>query len=1083
MENKDSDYNALIQQYFSGGSIIDNFKKERLENDELIENNEEIIEPINNLEKENSNIIIGIDLGTTNTCASIWRNNNLEIIPDEYGNRTIPSFVAFTHKSRYIGNDAKNQKELNPKNVFYEVKRLIGRKITDNSVIQDAEFLTYNIGTDDNNNILLSSELGKQYTPEEISAMILTKVKLMACEYLKEDVVKAIITVPAYFNDSQRQATKDAAAIAGLECIRIINEPTSAALAYGLLNRSINKKLVNSQGNNTTTTTNSEGNSSISTVNLEGNNSISTVNLEGNNSITTTNSEGNSSISTVNLEGNNTTTTTPSEGNSSISTVNSEGNSSTTTTNSEGNNTTTTTNSEGNSSISTVNSEGNGSISTINSEGNGTTTTTNSEGNGTTTTTNSEGNGSISTINSEGNSSINVVVYDLGGGTLDVSILNINNGIFEVLSSVGNTHLGGVDFDNRLVGYCISQFKRQHGIEKMNDLNVLSLQKLRRACENTKIILSTSVKSTIAVKNFYSEKDLILSLTRDKYINICKDLLILCIKPVEDALRSSNLERNDIDEIILVGGMTRMPSIRDNIKNFFSGKEPNCTVNPDEVVAAGAAIQGYILSNKDDPFSEKITLLDIIPLSLGVETIGGIMNVLISRNSVIPISKKKLYTTDADYCDSVIVKIFEGERKMTKDNFFVGEFELGDIDPSPRGIPQIEVKFNIDVNGIITVSAENKDKQNKKSITITGNKGRLKPEEIKKLVEESKFYELKDKIEKQKRQSYYEIDDLCSNIIININKSEYKLSELDKKMISEDINEVILWLKEKKYYDRENKEYISVIDKLKKRYGTLILKGNIQDENVKSNLINNDRSNSTTVYGNEDDEDESRELFEQIENEEMGFNKLNENEKLEIKQLRSNLIELCNNIHEIITSDGLNLDDEHKKELRDYIDDILLWVHIHQNPNKNDYKYKIDEINDSCNKMIDEYNNNNKHIFEKNAIVKNINSKKDELEQLCITIKSSIECNIFSLEEEHIKNLDEKVSSTLEWIIESNNNNDAEYIARLEEINLLCDKLYHSMIGISMNKEKTLLGNDRDSTILLNMDDFSGTNLTTHLSK
>ena len=995
MENKDSDYNALIQQYFSGGSIIDNFKKERLENDELIENNEEIIEPINNLEKENSNIIIGIDLGTTNTCASIWRNNNLEIIPDEYGNRTIPSFVAFTHKSRYIGNDAKNQKELNPKNVFYEVKRLIGRKITDNSVIQDAEFLTYNIGTDDNNNILLSSELGKQYTPEEISAMILTKVKLMACEYLKEDVVKAIITVPAYFNDSQRQATKDAAAIAGLECIRIINEPTSAALAYGLLNRSINKKLVNSQGNNTTTTTNSEGNSSISTVN----------------------------------------------------------------------------------------SEGNGSISTINSEGNGTTTTTNSEGNGTTTTTNSEGNGSISTINSEGNSSINVVVYDLGGGTLDVSILNINNGIFEVLSSVGNTHLGGVDFDNRLVGYCISQFKRQHGIEKMNDLNVLSLQKLRRACENTKIILSTSVKSTIAVKNFYSEKDLILSLTRDKYINICKDLLILCIKPVEDALRSSNLERNDIDEIILVGGMTRMPSIRDNIKNFFSGKEPNCTVNPDEVVAAGAAIQGYILSNKDDPFSEKITLLDIIPLSLGVETIGGIMNVLISRNSVIPISKKKLYTTDADYCDSVIVKIFEGERKMTKDNFFVGEFELGDIDPSPRGIPQIEVKFNIDVNGIITVSAENKDKQNKKSITITGNKGRLKPEEIKKLVEESKFYELKDKIEKQKRQSYYEIDDLCSNIIININKSEYKLSELDKKMISEDINEVILWLKEKKYYDRENKEYISVIDKLKKRYGTLILKGNIQDENVKSNLINNDRSNSTTVYGNEDDEDESRELFEQIENEEMGFNKLNENEKLEIKQLRSNLIELCNNIHEIITSDGLNLDDEHKKELRDYIDDILLWVHIHQNPNKNDYKYKIDEINDSCNKMIDEYNNNNKHIFEKNAIVKNINSKKDELEQLCITIKSSIECNIFSLEEEHIKNLDEKVSSTLEWIIESNNNNDAEYIARLEEINLLCDKLYHSMIGISMNKEKTLLGNDRDSTILLNMDDFSGTNLTTHLSK
>ena len=927
ISDQDSNYNEIIKQYFTSGSIISSLNNDQ-NNDE--DNDEEYNDNIDNCDDNNSddnNIIIGIDLGTTNTCVSIWRNNNLEIIPDEYGNGTIPSFVAFTNKSRYLGYDAKNQKELNPKNVFYEVKRLIGRKITDNSVIQDSEFFTFDIVTDDDNNVLLLNEFNKKFTPEEISAMILTKVKIMASDYLKQEINKAVITVPAYFNDSQRQATKDAAAIAGLDCVRIINEPTAAALAYGLLNKSIKNNISNNSYNN----------------------------------------------------------------------------------------------------------------------------------------------------------SMNVVVYDLGGGTLDVSILNICDGIFEVLSSVGNTHLGGADFDNRLVSYCITEFKKKNGIDKLKNLSVLSMQKLRRECENTKILLSTTVKTNIAVKNFYEDKNLIVTMTRDKYIRICRDLLILCIKPLEDSLNSAKLERSDIDEIILVGGMTRMPIIRENIKNFFSGKEPNCTINPDEVVSTGAAIQAYLLSNKDDPFSENVTLLDIIPLSLGVETINGVMNVLIPRNSVIPISKKKLYTTDTDYCESVIIKIFEGERKMTKDNFFIGEFELADIDPAPRGIPQIEVKFNIDINGIITVVAENKDKNNKKSITITGNKGRLKPEEIKKLINEAKFFELKDKIEKQKKQSYYEIEDLSSNIKINISKSEYKLSDSDKKMILEDINEVLLWLKEKKYYDRDHKEYMTVIDKLKKRYGTLILKGNMLDENVKSSIVQNDRSNSTTVYGNDDDEDESKELFEQIENEEMGINKLSENEKLEIKQLRNCLIELCNSVHEIVTSSEFNFEEEHKRELRDYIDDILLWVHVHQNPTKIDYKSRIDEVNDSCNKMIEEYEKNNKSIFEENVINKNINTKKDELEQLCIAIKSSIECNVFSLEEENMKKLDDKVSSILDWIIETENCEEEIYIEKLNEINLLCDNLYHSMIGISMHKEKTILGSERDD--IINMDFTSGTDLSDIINK
>ncbi len=914
-----SDCNVdIIKQYFNTGSIIDsvnNIPNNDDINDDVIDNVNDEIEI-----KDENDTIIGIDLGTTNTCVSIWRNNNLEIIPDDYGNKTIPSFVAFTNKSRYIGNDAKNQKDLNPKNVFYEVKRLIGKKYDDVTVSQDKEYFTYDISCSDQNNINLILDSGKKFTPEEISSIILQKVKNMASHYLKKNIYKAVITVPAYFNDSQRQATKDAATIAGLECVRIINEPTAAALAYGLLNKSLTKS-----------------------------------------------------------------SDTP----------------------------------------------------------------------------------------------INVLVYDLGGGTLDVSILTITGGIFEVLSSVGNTHLGGADFDNRLMGYCILQFKKKYNIDKLDDINVLSMQKLRRTCENAKILLSTCNNATIAVKNFYLEYDLIINLSRDKYVNICKDLLILCLKPIEDALNSASMNRNNIDEIILVGGMTRMPIIRENIKNFFNGKNPNCTINPDEVVSAGAAIQAHILSNTNDPFSENVTLLDIIPLSLGIETIGGIMNVLIPRNSVIPISKKKIYTTDTDYCDSVLIKIFEGERKMTKDNFLVGEFELGDIELCPRGIPQIEVKFNVDINGIITVTAINKDKQNTKSITITGNKGRLKPDEINKLVEEAKIYDLKDKIEKQKKQLYYEIEDLSSNITINIKNDNYKLTNTDKKMINEDINKVIVWLKEKNYYDRDIKEFKNIIEKIKQRYGTLILKANISDDNVIGNTVGNEKNNSTTVFGNDDDEDDSKNIFEQIENDEMGINKLSDNEKTEIKQLRNNLMELCNNINDIISSDSLNFKKEHIKELRDFIDDVLLWIHVNQNQTKTDYKLKIDEINNACNKLLEEYKNSD-NIFEPNEITKNIKTKRDELEQLCLTIKSSIDCNIFSLDEKCINELNDQVVETLNWIIDNTHIEHSEdvFVTKLNKINELCDKLYHSMIGISINNTNSVIDSEiENSNIFIEGEMLSGTNI------
>ncbi len=872
------------------------------------------------------NIILGIDLGTTNSCVSIWRNNNLEIIPDENGNNTIPSYVAFTKTSRYVGQEAKNQKDLNPKNVFYEVKRLIGRKIDDTSVKNDLEFLTYDIDgmKDDENpeedgNIIINGEYDN-YTPEEISSIILTKLKQMAHNYLKREINDVVITVPAYFNDAQRQATKDAAIIAGLNCVRIINEPTAAALAYGLLDKSIYKKTQKEK------------------------------------------------------------------------------------------------------------------------------------------------------------KEMNILVYDLGGGTLDCSLLSIYDGIFEVKASVGNTHLGGADFDNRIMSYAISQFKRQNKYEKLGEVSSMSLQKLRKSCENTKKLLSVSLKTNIIVKDFYDNKDLIVQLTQNKLIEICRDLLILCMKPLEDVLESGEVNKEDIDEIILVGGMTRMPIIRNNVKTFFN-KEPNCSLNPDEVVSTGAAIQAYILANKSDPFSENITLLDITPLSIGVEIIGGLMNTLIPRNTVLPVTKKRKYTTDSDYVEAVTIKIYEGERKMTKDNFLVGEFELEGLEKLPRGMHEIEIIFRIDINGIITVTAESLTKYEKekeiikKTITIAGNKGRLRPHQIKKLVEEAQQYELKDKIERQKKQLYYEIDEICSNININIQNNEFKLSEQNKVKIQEEINNSIKWLKEKKYNEREEGEYKELLEKLKKQFGTLILKYNKDNEKFKESGDTKTNIQSTTVYGNEEDEIDEI-VLEKIEEEDMGITTMEEEEKKEIKELRRNLIEMCQSIFEIFNSTNINITKEEIKEMKESIDDTLLWVHIQTKPNKTEFKIKIDEINESCNKILEKYSNN---IFKEE-----IKTGEEELEQLCLTIKTSIECNMIPIKDESkLKELSNIIDKEIEWIcinrVDEIIQPEEEYKKRIESINEICKQLYESVIGIN-------LGNIQNTNINIQNtaneeDEYEGTNI------
>lgn len=853
-------------------------------------------------------LIIGIDLGTTNTCVGIWRNNNLEIIPDEFGNRTIPSFVAYTNISRYIGESAKKQKELNPKNVFYEVKRLIGRKINDPFVEKEKEYFSYDICGDDNNNILLKPDLNKDkcFTPEEISAAILCKVKQMAQTYLKRKITKCIITIPANFNDGQRQATKDASIIAGLDCLRLINEPTSAALAYGLLRRS-------------------------------------------------------------------------------------------------------------------------------------------------------------ETSDEEKH----VMVYDFGGGTLDVSLLNINNGIFSVLASGGNMRMGGSDFDNRLMSFCMGKFEKQCG-EKIINISNISLQNLRLGCEQAKKILSNVVKTQIAVKNFYNNKNLFISITRTDFEKICSDLFLVCLKPIDDVLKQCDMKIDDVDEIILVGGMTRMPRIKELLK-FKFGKEPNCSINPEEAIAAGAAIQGFLISNKRDAFSESVTILDVTSLSLGVETDGGLMDIIIERGSMIPISQSKKYSTDSDNVSSVLIKIFEGERMLTKDNFFVGEFELTGLELVPRGIPEIEVMFNIDSNGIIVVTAENKKTNDKTTISVTSNKGRLTKEKIEELIAEAEDLEMRDTIERNKRKYYTTIDKFCNNILHNINNKDiYKLSDEDCNTVTIEIKKIIDWLKSKRFDEFEDDEYETIIAKLRKEYGILIMKGNIET-GVKDVEI----KETTAIYDEETDENNISLLFEKLEAEQEGHIGLSDPEIAEMKELRNTINNICYSLFDLITNNSTNISQEHVTELREYIDDSLMWLYVQEKPTKIDYQLKIDEINNRCNTVFEEYEKKNINIFKSDEIIESNLNSRNELENLCHVFKLLIDDNNITSEE-----FTTLIDDTLQFIYledEKNYKDDElnnfynQCSEKLNNINLISEKLYQKVNGINIEKNDIILtGQENNDTIQKN---------------
>ena len=557
--------------------------------------------------------VIGIDLGTTNSCVAIMEGTQAKVLENSEGARTTPSVVAFTDgDEKLIGQPAKRQAVTNPENTIFAVKRLIGRNFEDPTVKKDIETAPFKIIKAENVAAWIEAK-GKKYSPSQISAFVLQKMKETAEKYLGQEVTKAVITVPAYFNDAQRQATKDAGKIAGLEVLRIINEPTAAALAYGL-DKKVNKK---------------------------------------------------------------------------------------------------------------------------------------------------------------------IAVYDLGGGTFDISILELGDGVFEVKSTNGDTFLGGEDFDNTIVDYLLNEFKKENGIDLKSDK--LALQRLKEAAEKAKIELSSAAQTEINLPFITADKTgpkhINIKMTRAKLEALVEDLIGRTIPPCKTALKDAGLSAADINEVILVGGMTRMPKVIEEVKNFF-GKEPNKSVNPDEVVAMGAAIQAGVLQGD----VKDVLLLDVTPLSLGIETLGGISTKLIDKNTTIPTKKSQVFSTAEDNQPAVSIRVLQGEREMATDNKFLGNFELVGIAPASRGVPQIEVTFDIDANGIVNVSAKDKGTGKEQKIQIQASGG-LSEEEINKMVKEAEANKEADKKKRDSVDARNQADTLLHSTEKNLKEHGSKVSDADKKEI------------------------------------------------------------------------------------------------------------------------------------------------------------------------------------------------------------------------------------------------------------------------------------------------------------